>query len=154
MESNLQIPLTFSKRKRTGVFERVSVETSIRQLINLLVFTKPGECFFDNDFGYEIWYYEFKPIIEKHEWQPKLREVVKNMLEKHEPRITDIYVREPDIKNLIDIKNKENSENRHHSNKLKNKSEFLKRYKITLILEYTIRQTDEYCDNFAVSFEY
>ncbi len=150
MKPYLNIPLTFNKRSRSGAFERVSVEESIKQLIGLLIATKQGECFFNEDFGYEIWSYEFEPILNIHQWQPRFIEQVKDMLEKYEDRITAVQVREPEIKAI----NKEDEPAERNPATGKTSGKYLKDYKITLMLEYTIKQTDERHTNVNISFEY
>jgi phage baseplate assembly protein W len=136
MESYLKIPVTFRQKGNKPTFERVSVEQSVKEFIELLITTRQGECTFNNDFGYEIWSNEFEPILNSMQWQPKFMELVKDMLEKYEKRITDVQVEEPEIYTL---------------NK-KRKSE--KDYRITLTIDYRIKTTGETQDNIKVSFEY
>lgn len=136
MESYLTIPVTFRQKGNSPTFERTSIEESVKQFIELLISTRQGECAFNNDFGYEIWSNEFEPILNTMQWQPVFMEQVKYMLEKYEPRITDIQVQEPEIRAL---------------NK-KRKSE--KDYRITLSIDYRIKTTGETQDNIRISFEY
>jgi phage baseplate assembly protein W len=150
MKPFLSIPLTFQTKGRSGAFERVSVEESVRQWIDLLISTKQGECFFNQDFGYEIWSYEFEPILNIHQWQPRFIEQVKDLLYKYEDRITDITVREPEIKAI----NRDSGEERKSYVQVHTRNKYLKDYKITLMLEYTIKLTDERHTNVNVSFEY
>jgi phage baseplate assembly protein W len=136
METYLKIPVIFRQKGSSSTFERIGVEESVKQLIELLITTKQGECAFNNDFGYEIWSNEFEPILNTMQWQPIFMEQVKYMLEKYENRITDVQVQEPEIKAL---------------NK-KRKSE--KDYRITLTIDYRIKTTGEPQDNIKISFEY
>jgi phage baseplate assembly protein W len=136
MKSFLKIPLTFDFSPSEEVLGKASIEESVRQLIDLLIVTKQGECFFDQDFGYEIWSNEFEPILNIQQWQPKFIEQIKLMLKKYEPRITAVQVWEPEIRTV----NKRNKADRD--------------YKITLSLDYTIKQTGERLNNIKISFEY
>jgi phage baseplate assembly protein W len=136
MKSYLNIPVTFSFSKKKKLFEEVPVEQSIKQFIDLLIETRQGECFYNKDFGYEIWSNEFEPNLNPMEWQPKLMEQIKFMLEKYEPRITQIRMGEPQINKKI--------------------KEFKtdKDYKITLTLDYRTVQTGEWQRGIKISFEY
>lgn len=136
MESYLKIPVTFRQKGNKPTFERVCVEESVKEFIELLITTKQGECAFNNDFGYEIWSNEFEPILNSMQWQPKFMELVKYMLEQYENRITDVQVQEPEIYTLSK----------------KRKSE--KDYRITLTIDYRIKTTGETQDNIKISFEY
>jgi phage baseplate assembly protein W len=135
MRSFLKIPVTLSFKGHDEALEKVSIEDSVRQYIDLLISTKQGECTFNYDLGYEIWSNEFEPILNVQQWQPKFMEQIKSLLEKYEPRITAIQVKEPEIKSI---------------NK-KRKTD--KDYRITISLDYTIRQTGERQNNIKVSFE-
>jgi phage baseplate assembly protein W len=136
MESFLKIPLTFAPKGRSYTFERVSIEKSIVEFINFLVVTKQGECAHNYDFGYSIWSNEFEPILNTMQWQPRFIEQVRYILEKYEPRITDIVIREPEIK----ILNKKDKSDRD--------------YKITLTISYRIVSTKEQQNDIKISFEY
>jgi len=136
MEKYIRIPVVLGKKSISSVFERVSIEESIQQFIELLVTTKQGECAFNQDFGYEIWSNEFEPILNIQQWQPVFMDQIKMLLEKYEPRITNVQVREPDIKSLLK----------------KQKTE--RDFRITLTLDYRIVSTGELQNNIKISFEY
>ena len=136
MNSYIRIPVTFSLKKGTKTFEKESIEDSIKQSIDLIISTRQGECFFNDDFGYQLWSKEFEPILNIQQWQPMFMKQVKEVLEKYETRITSVQVREPEIKSI---------------NK-KNKTD--KDYKITLTLDYKIKQTGERQSDVKISFEY
>ena len=136
MESYLKIPVTFVKKGGKTAFERVAIEQAIIQFFDLLVTTHQGECAHNHDFGYSIWSNEFEPIINTMQWQPRFMEQVKYLLEKYEPRITDVHVREPEIKTL----------NR--------KSKTDRDYRITLTIDYRIISTKENQTGVKISFEY
>lgn len=136
MEPYLNIPVTFTEKGRKMAFERISVEEGIIQFINLLVTTHQGECVHNHDYGYSIWSNEFEPILNTMQWQPRFMEQVKYLLEKYEPRITDVHVREPEIKTL-DRKNKTDRD-----------------YRITLTIDYMIIATKDQQNSIKISFEY
>jgi phage baseplate assembly protein W len=136
MNTYLKIPLSFSRKRNSELLERVSIEESIQQFINLLISTRQGECFFNPDFGYEIWSNEFEPILNLMQWQPKFMEKIKNLLEKYESRITEIHVKEPEIFAI--------------NKKLKTDKD----YRITIKLDYKIIQTGERQSNVKITFEY
>jgi phage baseplate assembly protein W len=136
MRSFLKIPVTFVLKGHEEALENATVEDSVRQYIDLLISTKQGECAFNHDFGYEIWSNEFEPILNVQQWQPRFMEQIKYLLDKYEHRIYDVQVKEPEIKSI---------------NK-KRKTD--KDYRITISLDYTIRQTGERQNNIKVSFEY
>jgi len=137
MESYLKIPVTFTKKSGYFTFERTKdVQDSIRQFMELLISTHQGECSHDHDFGYSVWSNEFEPILNSMQWQPRFMEQVRYMLEKYEPRITDVHVREPKFE-LIDRKNKTDRD-----------------YKITLNIDYWIESTKEQQKNIEITFEY
>jgi phage baseplate assembly protein W len=136
MKDYLKIPLTFKTSSREELLEKVSIEESIKQLIDLLIVTKQGECVYNQDFGYEIWTNEFEPILNVQQWQPKFIEQIKYMLKKYEPRITAIQVWEPEIR-MVNKRSKADRD-----------------YKITLSLDYTIKQTGERQNDIKISFEY
>ena len=143
MKPYLKIPLTFSDRYSSEVFEKVSLEDSIKQFIDFLIKTKQGECLFDPDFGYEIWSNEFEPIQNLMQWQPKFREQIKDLLEMHEPRITAIHVQEPKffaIKRSMEFI---------EDNKITHKD-----YRITISLDYTIKLTGDRMSDIEITFEY
>jgi phage baseplate assembly protein W len=116
--------------------EKVPIETSIRQFIDFLISTRQGECLYNEDFGYELWSNEFEPILNIQQWQPKFMEQIKELLEKYEPRIRELLVKEPEIRSI------------------QKKYKTDKDYRITLSLEYTIKETGERQSNIKVSFEY
>jgi phage baseplate assembly protein W len=116
--------------------EKVPIETSIRQFIDFLISTRQGECLYNEDFGYELWSNEFEPILNIQQWQPKFMEQIKELLEKYEPRIRELQVKEPEIRSI------------------QKKYKTDKDYRITLSLEYTIKETGERQSNIKVSFEY
>jgi phage baseplate assembly protein W len=136
MENYLSIPLKLSFNSNGEALERLTVEESVRQFIDLLINTHQGECGFNPDFGYEIWNSEFEPILNIPQWQPRFMEQIKILLEKYEKRITSIQVREPEIKSL----NKKRKSDRD--------------YRITITLDYVILQTGEACNNVKISFDY
>jgi phage baseplate assembly protein W len=136
MKSHIKIPFTLSFKSNSEAIEKVAVEDSVRQFIDLLITTKQGECIFNQDFGYEIWSNEFEPILNIHKWQPMFRDQIKELLERYEPRITAIQVKEPEILSI--------------NKKLKTDKD----YKITISLDYTIVQTGERETNIRFTFEY
>ncbi len=136
MDSFLSIPVTFSVKERKIALRRISIEASIVQFINLLVTTRQGECVYNSDFGYSIWNNEFEPILNTMQWQPKFVDQVKYLLEKYEPRIKDVIVKEPEIKALDKHKKAD------------------KDYRITLNIEYTIRSSREKQHGIKVCFDY
>jgi phage baseplate assembly protein W len=136
MDSYIKIPVTFSFKKGDKAFEKESIEDSVKQFINLMISTRQGECFFNEDFGYQLWSNEFEPILNIQQWQPMFMKQIKELLEKYEPRITSVQVREPEIK-AINKKNKTDKD-----------------YKITLSMDYKIRQTGERQSDVRISFEY
>lgn len=136
MGSYLKIPITLSCRNIDEALEKVPIETSIRQFIDFLISTRQGECLYNEDFGYELWSNEFEPILNIQQWQPKFMEQIKELLEKYEPRIRDLQVKEPEIRSI------------------QRKYKTDKDYRITLSLEYTIKETGERQSNVKVSFEY
>jgi phage baseplate assembly protein W len=136
MESYLKIPVTFRQKGSSPTFERAGIEESVRQFIELLITTKQGECFFNNDFGYEIWSNEFEPLQNTMQWQPKFMEQVEYLLERYENRITDVQVQEPEIKSL-------------HKSRKSDKD-----YRITLTIDYRIKISGEPQNNIKISFDY
>jgi phage baseplate assembly protein W len=136
MNDYIKIPLTLSVKKGPDVFAYASVEDSIKQFIDMIIATKQGECSFNDDFGYELWSNEFEPILNIQQWQPKFMEDIKNLVEKYEHRITSVQVKEPEIRNI---------------NK-KRKTD--KDYRITISLDYTVKQTGERQNDVKITFEY
>ena len=136
MESYFNIPVIFSPREENKLFVKVPVEESIKQFISFLIETRQGECFFNKDFGYEIWANEFEPIQDMINWQSKFIEDIKNLLKKYEPRISEIYVKEPKI------------------TPIEQKSTTDKDFSITIILDYTIIQTGERQPDVKITFEF
>jgi phage baseplate assembly protein W len=136
MDPYLKIPFTFRFKRSTEAVERVPVEESIRQHINLLISSKQGECLYNPDYGYEIWSNEFEPILNMMQWQPKFMDKIKNLLEKYESRITEIHIKEPEIVAI--------------NKKLKRDKD----YRITIKLDYKIIQTGERQSNISITFEY
>jgi phage baseplate assembly protein W len=136
MKDYLKIPLTLRLKKGPEAFETASVEDSIKQFIDLLIATKQGECTFNDNFGYELWSNEFEPILNIQQWQPKFMEEIKHLLETYEQRITSIQVKEPEIRTI---------------NK-KRKTD--KDYKITISLDYTVKQTGDRMNDIKITFEY
>jgi phage baseplate assembly protein W len=136
LNTYLKIPLTISPKQAKEPLEKVPVEVAIKQFIDLLINTRQGECVFNPDFGYELWSNEFEPILNIQKWQPVFMEQIKSLLEEYEQRITEIIVREP----LIEAIQKSRRSDRD--------------YKITLTLDYKIKQTGETISNVKISFEY
>jgi len=177
MEAYLKIPVTFTRKSGYFTFERTKdVQDSIRQFMELLISTHQGECSHDHDFGYSVWSNEFEPILNSMQWQPRFMEQVRYMLEKYEPRISDVYVREPKFE-LIDRKNKMQWQPRFMEQvrymlekyepritdvhvrepkfeliDRKNKTD--RDYKITLNIDYWIESTKEQQKNIEITFEY
>ncbi len=141
MESFLKIPLSFSNKGRSYAFERVSIEKSIIEYINFLVVTKQGECAHNYDFGYSIWSNEFEPILNTMQWQPRFIEQVRYILERYEPRITDIVIKEA-VREAVseEILNEQDKSYRDK--------------KITLTISYRIVATNEQQTDIKISFEY
>ena len=136
MKSYLRIPVTFNFSSGENCLERVRIEESVKQLIDLLIITKQGECAFNREFGYEIWSNEFEPILNIQQWQPTFIEQIKKMLKQYEPRITAVQVWEPEIRSV----NKRTKADRD--------------YRITLSLDYTIKETNERQNDIKISIEY
>jgi len=136
MENYLHIPVILGRKNSPTTFQRLSIEEYIQQFIQLLITTRQGECIHNQDFGYEIWSNEFEPILNIQEWQPVFMDQIKVLLEKYEPRITNVQVREPDIKSLV---------KRHKSER---------DFRITLTIDYRIISTGELQNNVKISFEY
>lgn len=136
MESFLNIPVTFTVKERKIALKRISIEDSIIQFITLLVNTHQGECVHNSDFGYSIWSNEFEPILNTMQWQPRFVDQVKYLIEKYEPRIRDVLVKEPEIKALDKQKRAD------------------KDYRITLNIEYTIKSSREKQHGIKICFDY
>ncbi|MCX6270827.1 MAG: GPW/gp25 family protein [Bacteroidetes bacterium] len=136
MKSYIKIPITPHIKGNSGILERVDIEESIKQFIDMLITTKQGECLFNPDFGYEIWTREYEPILNSQKWQPVFMEQIKYLLEKYESRITKVQVREPEITTLQKTKKTD------------------KDYRITLTVSYKIINTGETFNNVKITFEY
>jgi phage baseplate assembly protein W len=145
MNPYLKIPLTFTKKNHEDdfAFEMVPVEIAIKQFIDILVSTRQGECLFNPDFGYSLWSNEFEPILNVMEWQPIFMEQIKDLIEKYEPRIISVQVWEPEISSIR--KSDENTGKIYKTDK---------NYKITIRLDYTIKQTGERQNDVRITFEY
>ena len=143
MNQYLKIPLTLTEHTGPYAFEMVPIEEAIKQFIDILVSTKQGECIFNPGFGYPLWSNEFEPILNVMEWQPIFMEQIKDLLEKHENRIVSIQVWEPEI--TLIRKTDENNLKAYKPDK---------NYRITIHLDYTIKQTNERQNDVSITFEY
>lgn len=145
MDPYLKIPLKLTRfhHEDDCAFETVPVEVAIKQFIDILVSTRQGECIFNTDFGYSLWSNEFEPILNVMEWQPIFMEQIKDLLEKYENRITSVQVWEPEITSI----RKADSNNLPVYKTDKN-------YKITIRLDYTIKQTGERQNDVKITFDY
>jgi phage baseplate assembly protein W len=145
MNPYLNIPLTLTRRDREDDFalEMVPVETAIKQFLDFLVSTRQGECVYNPDFGYSLWSNEFEPILNVMEWQPIFMEQIKELIEKYEPRISSVQVWEPEITSIR--KSDAATHTVIHTDK---------NYRITIRLDYTIKQTGERQNDMKITFEY
>jgi phage baseplate assembly protein W len=145
MNPYLKIPLTLTRSNHEDdfAFAMIPVEVAIQEFIDILVSTRPGECGHNTDFGYSLWSNEFEPILNVMEWQPIFMEQIKELLEKYEHRITSVQVWEPEITSIR--KADENNIQLYKTDK---------NYKITIRLDYTIKQTGERQNDVRITFEY
>jgi phage baseplate assembly protein W len=145
MNRYLNLPLTLKKSSHDGdsALVMTNVETSIRQYLNFLVSTRQGECSHNPDYGYSLWSKKFEPILNVMEWQPIFMEQIKELIEKYEPRITAVQVWEPEITSI-----------RRYSETTRQTIHTDKNYKITIRLDYTIKQTGERQTDVKIVFEY
>jgi len=77
--------------------KETSIKTSIDDVIDLLVFTYPGECKFAFDFGFSFWENEFRNVsIETFNStlypRKRFEENLKTAINKYEPRLSDVIV--------------------------------------------------------------
>ncbi len=86
------IPLHFNELTDKKESQKISMSESIARLIHLIAITRFGECKYDETFGCEIWEHDFENITNSQKFREELIKSIKNTIETHEERISDIRV--------------------------------------------------------------
>ncbi len=70
-----------------------SLENSIAQNIHLILTTSFGEFKQDDSFGCSIWEYDFENTTRNNHWKDQIAKSIKESVEKHEKRLTNVHVK-------------------------------------------------------------
>jgi len=105
MDINYKLPIDFS-----GLFEsdvrNLSIQNekdSIKQNLELIITTNPGEHKYNPKFGCEIWNLDFERVESKTLWEERFVQAVSKAVNLYEPRIHDVEV----FVNFVDTKREE-----------------------------------------------
>lgn len=65
---------------------------SIFQNVHLILMTSFGEYRLDNSYGCSIWENDFENIVSINKWKEEMKGRIKDVIERHEPRLKSIKV--------------------------------------------------------------
>jgi len=88
-----RIPLKFSDLfKKHELPKCRDIGESISQNIHLMITSRFGEYRFDQTYGSSIWDSDFENIFANDDWNEKISNSLRQIIETHEPRLKDIMV--------------------------------------------------------------
>jgi phage baseplate assembly protein W len=94
MNEYYRIPLKFGDLfKKQELPKCRDIGESISQNIHLMITARFGEYRYDPGFGSEIWDNDFENIFANDEWNERVSRSLKEIIEKHEPRLKDVSVK-------------------------------------------------------------
>ncbi len=88
-----KLPLQFSYLADKKELGKCSLENSIAQNIHLIITTKFGEFKLDETYGCSIWEHDFENIFRANQWKEQMAKSVKESIQNHESRLTNLYVK-------------------------------------------------------------
>ncbi len=88
-----KLPLQLSQMRKKKEPKKCTLYESVAAMIHLISVTYFGECKHDESFGCEIWEHDFENIINSQLYKDHLRDSIKQTIETHELRLTNIRVK-------------------------------------------------------------
>jgi phage baseplate assembly protein W len=92
LEGYYKRPLPLKTIMEQDDSERISLMESVFAMIHLICTSNFGECKHEEDFGCEIWEYDFENITSSLRFKEAIGESVMRGIQKFEPRITNVSV--------------------------------------------------------------
>jgi len=83
-----KLPLKFKDIVEKKDLEKISLESSISQYIELVLTSHFGECKFDETFGCKIWETDFDLLTNTNDLRDRVRKDIMISLSRHEQRLT------------------------------------------------------------------
>ena len=105
MNINYKLPIDFSRLFESDV-RNLSIQSekdSIKQNLELIITTNPGEHKYNPKFGCEIWNLDFERVESKTLWEELFVQSISKAVNLYEPRIHDVEVHV----NFVDTKREE-----------------------------------------------
>lgn len=87
-----KLPLQLKRISQKREHPKFNLADSVAAMIHLIAITYFGECKHDETFGCEIWEHDFENIINSQSYRDELKVSIKNTIQQHEPRLTNIKV--------------------------------------------------------------
>lgn len=93
MIDNYSLPIRFEElSKKNPKYPKIKLEQSIRQHIYLILTTRFGSYRFDPNYGCVLWEHDFEHVKALRGKNHFFENSIKEVLAKHEPRLTDTSV--------------------------------------------------------------
>ena len=105
MNVNYKLPIDFSRLFESNIrnMSIINEKDSIRQNLELILTTSPGEHKYNPNYGCKIWNLDFERVAPKSLWEEQFIRFITEAVKLYEPRLQDI---ETGI-NFVDIKREE-----------------------------------------------
>ena len=107
MNVNYKLPIDFSRLFESNIrnLSIINEKDSIRQNLELIITTSPGEHKYNPKYGCKIWNLDFERVAPKSLWEEQFIRFITEAVKLYEPRIQNV---ETTI-NFVDIKREESS---------------------------------------------
>lgn len=92
MASYLKIPISLNKIIEQKDLDQTDAKNSIHDLIHLITITAYQEVKHDENFGTEIWKYDFENIYNAHYIKEELKHSISNSIRNNEKRLKNVGV--------------------------------------------------------------
>ena len=92
MQENYKLPVDFSRLFESDIrnLSTQNEKDSIRQNLELILTTSPGEHKFDPQFGCKIWNLDFERVESRGVWEELFNKSIIEAVKEYEPRIHDV----------------------------------------------------------------
>lgn len=111
MLDNYSLPLRCAElTKKNPKLPKVKLHDSVRQHLSLILVTRFGEYRCDPSYGCLLWEHDFENLKALDDKKHIFEKSIKELLARHEPRLTDtlvtVDIKEPDIKDPLKLTSK------------------------------------------------
>ncbi len=88
-----KFPINFDRLTQKGELPTCGMDKSIAQNIYLILTSEFGEYRYDETYGCSVWEHDFENIVSIHSWKDRMALSIKQSLNNHEQRLSNIIVR-------------------------------------------------------------